>query len=364
MNKPSIWLRAETKTFERRTPLIPEGAEALIAAGFSVTSERSVQSIYDYSEYKQVGCKIVDPGSWPDASKETIILGLKEIPQDTFPLIHDHIYFAHAYKEQQGWQDLLTRFVEGGGTLYDLEYLLDENQQRIAAFGYWAGFAGAALGLLAWSNQKRGEQPPITNLSAYENKSQLIHEITGSLAQLSIRPRVLVIGAKGRCGRGAVDAAHAVGLDVVEWDIEETKAGGPFAQINQMDMFVNGVFVNGPLPPFLTDEQLQQPDRKLSVIVDVSCDVNSSFNPLPIYTQCTDFKHPCCELISGHNPLNLIAIDHLPSLLPVESSEDYARQLLKHLLTLGDKSNPVWHNAAQVFQQKSAILTANIEGQQ
>ena len=34
---------------------------------------------------------------------------------------------------------------DGGGTLYDLEYLTDETgPPRVAAFGYWAGYAGAA----------------------------------------------------------------------------------------------------------------------------------------------------------------------------------------------------------------------------
>ena len=34
-------------------------------------------------------------------------------------------------------------------TQHDLEYLVDGEQRRVAAFGYWAGYAGAALGLLA-----------------------------------------------------------------------------------------------------------------------------------------------------------------------------------------------------------------------
>ena len=45
----------------------------------------------------------------------------------------------------------LRRFRDGGGTLYDLEYLTDENGRRMAAFGYWAGYAGAAVSLKAWA---------------------------------------------------------------------------------------------------------------------------------------------------------------------------------------------------------------------
>jgi saccharopine dehydrogenase (NAD+, L-lysine-forming) len=47
-------------------------------------------------------------------------------------------------------------------------------------------------------------------------------------------PRVLVIGALGRCGRGAVDLALKVGIpteNVLQWDMAETAGGGPFAEI-------------------------------------------------------------------------------------------------------------------------------------
>ena len=36
----------------------------------------------------------------------------------------------------------------GGGALLDLEYLTDDHGRRLAAFGYWAGYVGAALAVL------------------------------------------------------------------------------------------------------------------------------------------------------------------------------------------------------------------------
>ena len=80
-------------------------------------------------------------GSWVDApTDKTIIIGLKELPEeDTFPLRHVMVHFAHCYKEQTGWQKVLKRFIEGGGVLYDLEFLEDESGRRVAAFGFHAG---------------------------------------------------------------------------------------------------------------------------------------------------------------------------------------------------------------------------------
>jgi hypothetical protein len=294
--------------------------------------------------------------SWVDAPEGAVILGLKELPDDTFPLVHDHIYFAHAYKEQRGWRDLLVRFVRGGGRLYDLEYLVGANKRRVAAFGYWAGFAGCAAGLLAWAGCRKKTTLPLASLGSYGGKGELIREVTSAMQSAGERPRVIVIGAMGRSGTGAVDAAKDAGCDVTAWDMEETKAGGPFEQINDMDVFVNCVFIDGELPPFVTMEMLQQERRRLSVVVDVSCDVNSSFNPVPIYTKCTDFDQPCQKVIGGDNPLHVIAIDHLPSLLPLESSEDYGSQLLKHLLDLADESDPVWRGALDVFEAKAREL--------
>ena len=355
MSKVHIWLRAETKPDEQRTALTPEGAQALIKAGFKVTIECSSQSIFQQDLYQGIAVEHAPEGSWVNAPKTAIILGLKELPEDTFELIHQHIYFAHAYKEQSGWQSLLSRFNAGGGELFDLEYLVDEQQRRIAAFGYWAGFAGAALAVLAWANQQKNITPALNELSSYADKQQLLNELTQALAQCENKPNILVMGAKGRSGCGAVDLAKALSLEVIEWDLAETKKGGPFVEINQANIFVNCVLINRDLPPFITNDILDKEDRQLSVIVDVSCDPYGSYNPLPIYQQCTTFKTPCL-LIKEQNKLELIAIDHLPSLLPKESSEDYCQQLLKHLLTLTNKTQGVWPQAIELFNEKTKAL--------
>ena len=42
------------------------------------------------------------------------------------------------------------------------------------------------------------------------------------------------MGALGRCGGGAVDFARKAGIpeeNIIKWDMNETKGGGPFPQI-------------------------------------------------------------------------------------------------------------------------------------
>jgi saccharopine dehydrogenase (NAD+, L-lysine-forming) len=80
-------------------------------------------------------------------------MGLKELPEnDDSELPHTHIMFAHCYKNQDGWQDVLSRFNRGNGLLLDLEFLMI-NGRRVAAYGYYAGFAGSAVALHVWAHQ-------------------------------------------------------------------------------------------------------------------------------------------------------------------------------------------------------------------
>ena len=60
--------------------------------------------------------------------------------------------------------------------------------------------------------------------------------------------------------------------------------------------------------------------------------------------------------MAGDPPLDVTAIDNLPSLMPVESSQDYAAQLLPSLLTLTDLSSGVWGRAKADYDTHSANL--------
>jgi len=193
-----IWMRAETRPNERRTALLPDGAAQLLAQGHKVTVEDSKTRVVPASEYMAVGCRIAPEGSWRDAPPEAIILGLKELPEDGTPLRHRHIMFGHAFKGQPAGQVLLDRFRAGGGTLLDLEYLVDETGRRVAAFGYWAGYAGAALTLRALA----GHTGPV---DVYASAKAMAHDVRGALGGAS--PSALIIGALGRVGTGAAGYA-------------------------------------------------------------------------------------------------------------------------------------------------------------
>jgi len=364
MHLPHIWLRAETKPGEARRALAPEDARQLLDAGYTVSVERSGQAAIPDEDYADVGCDMSQAGSWSSAPDDCYILGLKELPEVPETLVHRHIYFAHAFKQQRGWESLLLRFMRGGGELLDLEYLVDDSGRRLAAFGYWAGYVGAALAVQAWCRQRLGAEPVLEPLAPWPQQQALLddtrHLLERAGGALSGRPRMLVIGAGGRVGSGALALAGDLNLSTTPWDIAETAVGGPFAEILEHDLLVNCVLSDRPIAPFVTPAMLTQHARALSVIADVSCDPYGDHNPLPLYDNCTTLAAPTIALHGSPQPLHLIAIDHLPALLPRESSEDYSRQLLPVLLQLGADEDGIWARAAQLFRQKcSELATGN-----
>ncbi len=342
-----LWVRAEQRPNEERVGLTPQGAADLISAGIRVTVEKSSVRAIPISGYVDAGCEIAPENAWPDAPRDAIIFGLKELPEDGTPLPHRHIMFGHAFKGQHSGRALLERFKTGGGTLYDLEYLVDEDGRRVAAFGYWAGYAGAAVTLKTWAAQQRGEEcPPV---GVYPDKNALNAELLRELeATGQARPSAIVIGALGRVGAGSADLCEAIGVQVTKWDMAETASGGPFPEILQHDLFLNCILARPGTPVFVPREALTAP-RKLTVIGDVACDPDSDYNPVSVYDRATTWEKPAVRV--AQNPvLDVTAIDNLPTMLPAESSDDYAAQLLPSLLTLTDIEGGVWGRARATYQ--------------
>ena len=341
-----LWVRAEQRLNEERVGLTPEGARALIDAGLRVTVEHSSVRAIPIDGYRDAGCEIAAENSWAQAPADAIIFGLKELPEDGTPLTHRHILFGHAYKGQPSGQILLKRFKAGGGTLYDLEYLVAGDGRRVAAFGYWAGYAGAAVALKCWAAQQRGGiAGPV---SVYHGSAALRDDLLAELdATNTARPTAMVIGALGRVGTGASDLCTAMGVAVTKWDMAETASGGPFPEILTHNIFFNCILARPGTPVFVPASAKTAP-RTLTVIGDIACDPDSTFSPIKVYDHTTTWDDPALR-VHDTPPLDVTAIDNLPSMLPVKSSQDYAAQLLPTLLTLNNLTSGVWGRANSTF---------------
>lgn len=360
MARTHLWLRAETKVEEQRTPLVPEDAGLLREAGFRFSVESSPHRVFSDSLYQAQGCEIVPAGSWRQAPTDALILGLKELPSEREPLSGTHLYFAHSYKGQQGSESLLARFREGKGLLLDLEYLRDDADERLVAFGYWAGYVGAALAALTWARQQLlpHYRLPLAKLVPFESQNILFEKVQRKLARARDRmgetPSAILLGATGRSGRGASDFFNRIGIPVMAWGRRELQGRrGPFPELVDYSVLLNCVGLERPGAPFLTRSLIHDLPRQLSVINDITCDVGNPCHALPLYDRHTSFSAPVFRL-EKQPLLDIISLDRLPALLPRESSSDFSAQLHPWLLQLPERSLP-WRICEQFFRDRGTF---------
>ena len=344
-----VWLRHEYKPDERRAPITPEQVGQLIALGHQVSVEKSPHRVFADAAYQAHGAELVAAGSWYQAPGAAFILGIKEVLQeeihaDNLALKHRHIYFAHVFKGQRATPETMRRFRLGSGTLLDLEYLVDETGKRVAAFSYAAGFAGAIAAVHVWVEKTAGKVPPFTLPTRFLSRAEFIGDLRSKLREIGRVPSALVIGAGGRSGSGAVDALSSLDIKPGRWGRADTAGGGPFAEILKYELLCNCVFLKAPVAPFLTAELLSaHPEGRLSVVADVSNDL--SYNPIFGISTSTKFSNAATR-VGG---IDVIEIENLPVLTPLDSSVEYASQFFPHLLALLNSSSQkhsVWEKAA------------------
>jgi saccharopine dehydrogenase (NAD+, L-lysine forming) len=347
MSSPHLWIRHETRATEQRTPVVPADVGRLLASGIRVTVEQSPQRVFDIEEYAAAGADIAGTGSWVDAPEDAFVLGIKELPDSPQLLHHHHIYFAHAFKGQSDARTTVTRFREGGGRLYDLEYLTDERGRRVVAFGYWAGYVGAALGALQLAGSLKSPLVP-TDKPTLDTRLREAALPTGT--------GTVVTGARGRSGTGATDALAVAGLDAVRWDRAESRSRD-VSELLGHDLLVNCVFTTTPTTPFVTTDDLDR-RRHLHLISDVTCDVTSGTNMLPVNRATTTWEDPVRRITGDDGGwMDVIAIDNLPSLVPREASTTFSADLTPHLLGLaGHPPVGPWQAAAEAFDKALADL--------
>jgi alanine dehydrogenase len=356
MHKIHLWLRSETKDNEFRTPITPIDAKKLIEVGCKITVEKSVNRCFSDREYKRFGCEIVGSDTWISAPIDAFIVGIKELPNDITEIKHRHIYFAHCYKNQSGSEELINKFKKGGGQILDIEYLTNNQGVRLAAFGKSAGIAGTLIAMLVWLEQKQinynakiGKLCPIDSVSNEEKR------IIDKMVQIGIKPKVLVIGAKGRVGTGSCDMLKKLEIKFVQWNRSETEKIGICDEILDFDILINCINLDKKIQPFITKEMLNNSKRKLTVCVDISCDYLNPNNPIAVYSNGTTFELPVHNLIRSVTPFDIVAIDNLPSYTPKESSEDFSKQFYQCLIKLGSWDD-IWKRAEKIFLEHVNIF--------
>jgi len=329
-----IYLRAELNANEFRCPLIPSDIKKLIENGFKIFIEASKYRIYKDEEYEKIGA-IITSKPWHDNEfKNALIIGLKEISNLDKLDNHRHIFFSHTFKNQSNSEIILKAFADSNSIIYDYEYLLDSNDKRIIAFGYYAGFIGCNIGLMHYYNKKMSRKN-INNLHPFTSKKELLDIIRNIKNRDNIK--IAVIGPNGRCGKGVINVLDYFNLQYDKLTKEDNKNN-----LERYDVIFNCIVLNKNLNEIWLDEKTIF--NKQLIIVDISCDYNNPSNPIKIYNQSTTWLKP---IYSYNEFVDIIAINNLPSLLPKDSSDEFSEILVKLLLNFNTDS--VWENNKNYF---------------
>lgn len=301
-----LYLRKETKKNEHRTPLTPQDCATLIENNYQIQFEQSSTRCYKDDEYLRAGCI---PAPINEMDSRAIIMGLKEFDMTNTALLNKkHFYFSHAFKGQENSHTIINSFQENGGHIYDYEYIVDENERRVIAFGYWAGFAGMYLGLLQYRD---GAVIELAQTSAAE--------IRDVLREYTDKPKITICGAWGRCGRGCLEL-----LKIADITPHICEKGDSIPE--DTEIFINAIYLSPDSTAVFFDDVRIANYKKLRVIVDISCDIHAKNNPIRL-------DYPKGWLTKYTDNIDIICIDNLPSLLPKDSSEEFSKKLTELFLS-------------------------------
>jgi saccharopine dehydrogenase (NAD+, L-lysine forming) len=329
MNAQTLWLRAETKQNERRAPLIPIHAGILVKNGHQVYVEASSDRVFSNAEYVDHGCTIVEKGSWRSAARNVLVVGLQDLPDEPFPLVHRHLYFSHAYDNPAAASGLLQRFSRGGGFIYDFEYLKDTFGAQLVTggAGYLAGICAAAACLDLWK-QRPVDPPEKYRLPTHFASYNALLKYTRDLISSSFTPpKILIIGHNGKSGRGVAHLLDKLGLIYHKSPKITLNNLDVRRSLHEYQLIFNCIKLAHDTPIFLNEDMIG-PHTRIRLIGDVSCEAGLAENPIPIYPAPTSFSEPVYRTSSG---IDIMAISNITTLMPMECSEMLSEQIFPYL---------------------------------
>jgi len=420
MEKTYIGIKKETgHPNEKRVVLTPDHVKKLIDEhNINVIVQSSKKRIFCDDDYKTAGATISD-----DFSPCKIIFGVKEIPADELIPNKTYMFFSHTIKGQKYNMPMLKKILDNNITLIDYELAKQDNGKRVVFFGAYAGYVGMINAL--WTFGKRlkweGIDNPLEELQQtckYDSLSEVKSIISniGTKIKKEGLPNQLVPFVIGFTGFGSVSKASQEIirlLPIVNMPADELASffrKGKFSnkkvyvvEFKKSDLFmnrekrgfdsylfrkyperftskfekfipylsimVNGIYWEPQFPRLVTLSYMKQsyefnPNPRLRVIADISCDIEGS---IELTTKATSSENPVYVFeplsedikdgVEGFGPI-ILAQDKLPIELPRESSQSFGNALLPYIpqLALADYTKPRLElDIPKVF--KKAVLT-------
>lgn len=386
-------LREEKSPPDKRVPLTPLICSELKRKypNVQIVVQPSKIRCYSDEEYTAFGIDLQE-----DLSNCDILMGVKEVPPDKLIAGKKYFFFSHTIKKQAHNQKLMKALIEKRIQMIDYETLTDKNNNRIIGFGRYAGVVGAYNGILGYGLKYDLFRLKPANLC--RDKAEMEEE----LKRAKLPNIKIVLTGGGRVANGAIETLSAMRIrkitpeeflmgsfrepvycqlnprDYVErpndhnFDLNDFFAHPehfvskfpPFTK--HADLYISTHYWDPRAPKMFSDADMKARDFKLSVIADVTCDIDGS---VPTTIRASSIAQPFYgyNIVTGKEdlPFNkdticIMAVDNLPCELPRDASDDFGKDLMERVLPHIFGEDPE-HIIRRASITKEGKLTTNFE---
>lgn len=315
-------------------------------------------------DYREHGVSVLT-----DVSDCDVFFGIKEVKLESLIPGKQYFFFGHFAKMQEYNRPLLQTLMRKGITFCDYEYLVDDEDKRVCAFGWWAGVVGVYYTLRGYGLKHKLYELPKPDLRFTLDK------LLESLRAIELPKVKLMVTGAGRVSHGAqyvLDNIGAKRLSEEEYLSTNTvdclsfcfadadrlvkrKDGGAFSWqdfihhaheyesdflrwAGQTDILICAHFWGPDAPVYLSEDDLRREDMRIRMIGDVTCDIKGSIKstvrpathaePYYDYNPVTEQEEPA---FSSSDNISVMAVDTCPNALAMDTSEYFGDMLIKHV---------------------------------
>ena len=368
MKKIKVAIIREGKVpHDKRTPLTPSQCRQVVTEfpQVELVIQPSPWRAFTDEEFSKEGLMLQE-----DVSDCEILLGIKEVPAKELIPGKKYMFFSHTIKKQKHNQKLFLELIKNKITMIDYESLVDKDGNRVIGFGRYAGIVGAYNGVMAYGlKYKMFDLKP----------AQLCHdkkELFIELEKANLPNIKIIVTGSGRVANGACETMGAMDLRKVtpyefmnytfrepvyaqlhSEDYFRSRDNSPFSSFDfhhnpqsyhcafsdpesfasVTDVLIHCTYWDPQADIMFTKERMRDPDFRISVIADVTCDVNGSI-PSTERVSTIDDKFYGYDPMTGKeanafdkSSITVMAVDNLPCELPRDASDGFGKHLIERV---------------------------------
>ena len=320
---------------------------------------------YSDETYRKAGVRVTD-----NVDDCDILFGIKEADIRTLIPNKHYFFFGHIAKMQAYNRPLLQTLMAKRITFSDYEYLVDDDNRRVCAFGWWAGIVGTYYTLRGYGLRHHLYELP------KPDKHFTLEKLTQALKSVELPHIKVLVTGNGRVSHGAQHILETIGA--VRLTEEQFLADGPINALSfcpadadhlvarndggafswddfihhptayrsdfmrwarKADVLVSAHFWAPEAPVYLSREVMLDPQMRIRFVGDITCDIRGSIlstlrastheEPYYDYNPVTDSEE---EAFSNPDNISVMAVDTCPNALALDTSAYFGDMLMQHVL--------------------------------